>query len=247
MSRLRQWMLSLAVAGALLLILLVRMPVASLQAVLPNSVSLVQTSGTLWDGGASALGLEGVAIQQNLRWQFEPKALLAGQLAWQLNGQAAGGEAASQARLLLGLRGIALENVDVTLPLEGVLRTIPKIASWGLGGTAQLRSARLSKQAGDSAELTLDPLFSQLVPALSPLTTLRANLQMSESGANWTISPAGASAITVNGQGSLLWQDGRLISKQGEINLQPDDKVKQQLAPLLLQIPATANGYQIRF
>lgn len=247
MSRLNQWMFSLAIAAALLLILLVRMPVASLQAVLPSSVSLVQTSGTLWDGGASALGLEGVAIQQNLRWQFEPKALLAGQLAWQLNGQAAGGDAASQARLVLGVRGAALENVDVTLPLEGVLRTIPKIASWGLGGTAQLRSARLSKQAGDSAELTLDPLFSQLVPSLSPLTTLRANLVMNEGGANWTISPLGTSAIAVQGQGALQWLAGGRVSSQGEITLQPDEKVKQQLAPLLLQIPATANGYQIRF
>lgn len=247
MSRLRKWSLGLFIVLALLLVLIVRMPVAMLQTVLPSSVSLVQTSGTLWDGRASALGLEGIAIQQNLRWQFEPKALLAGQLTWQLNGQAAGSEANSQARLVLGIRGAALENVDVTLPLEGVLRTIPKIASWGLGGTAQLRSARLSKQAGDSAELTIDPLFSQLVPALSPLTTLRANLTMNDGGANWTISPAGASAITVNGQGALQWLAGGRVGSQGEINLQPDDKVKQQLAPLLLQIPATANGYQIKF
>jgi general secretion pathway protein N len=247
MSRLRKWSLGLFIVLALLLVLIVRMPVAMLQTVLPSSVSLVQTSGTLWDGRASALGLEGIAIQQNLRWQFEPKALLAGQLAWQLNGQAAGSEANSQARLVLGVRGAALENVDVTLPLEGVLRTIPKIASWGLGGTAQLRSARLSKQAGGSAELTIDPLFSQLVPALSPLTTLRANLVMNDGGANWTISPAGASAITVNGQGALQWLAGGRVGSQGEINLQPDEKVKQQLAPLLLQIPATANGYQIKF
>lgn len=247
MSRLRKWSLGLFIVLALLLVLIVRMPVAMLQAVLPSSVSLVQTSGTLWDGRASAVGLEGIAIQQNLRWQFEPKAILGGQLAWQLNGQAAGSEANSQARLVLGVRGAALEKVDVTLPLEGILRTIPKIASWGLGGTAQLRSARLSKQAGDSAELTIDPLFSQLVPALSPLTTLRANLTMNDGGANWTISPAGASAITVNGQGALQWLAGGRVSSQGEINLQPDDKVKQQLAPLLLQIPATANGYQIKF
>jgi general secretion pathway protein N len=247
MSRLRKWSLGLFIVLALLLVLIIRMPVAMLQAVLPSSVSLVQTSGTLWDGRASALGLEGIAIQQNLRWQFEPKAILGGQLAWQVNGQAAGSEANSQARLVLGVRGAALENVDVTLPLEGILRAIPKIASWGLGGTAQLRSARLSKQAGDSAELTIDPLFSQLVPALSPLTTLRANLTMNDGGANWTISPAGASAITVNGQGALQWLAGGRVGSQGEINLQPDDKVKQQLAPLLLQIPATANGYQIKF
>ncbi|WP_348943887.1 type II secretion system protein N [Chitinibacter sp. FCG-7] len=247
MSRLRKWSLGLFIVLALLLVLIVRMPVAMLQTVLPSSVSLVQTSGTLWDGRASALGLEGIAIQQNLRWQFEPKAILGGQLAWKLNGQAAGSEANSQARLVLGVRGAALENVDVTLPLEGILRTIPKIASWGLGGTAQLRSTRLSKQAGDSAELTIDPLFSQLVPALSPLTTLRATLTMNDGGANWTINPAGASAITVNGQGALQWQAGGRVGSQGEINLQPDDKVKQQLAPLLIQIPATANGYQLKF
>ncbi|WP_373974260.1 type II secretion system protein N [Chitinibacter sp. SCUT-21] len=247
MSRGKKISLGCALALLFTAILLLRMPVAAIP--LPASMSLVQASGTVWQGRASALGLEGVAIQQNLSWQFEPQALLHAQLAWQLHAQAASAQnpVPSQARVVIGWRGLAMENVDITLPLEGVLRSMPKIASWGLGGTAQIRSAHLSKQVGDSAELILNPLFSQLVPALSPLATLRANLQMNETGANWSINPAGASAISVNGQGTLLWQGGRLISKQGEINLQPDDKVKQQLAPLLLQIPATANGYQIKF
>jgi hypothetical protein len=243
---------ALILSGVLIVaaILLLRLPAANLSAALPAAVSLVQPSGTIWQGRASALGLEGVAVQQNLLWQFEPSALLSGQLAWQIRGQAAAADhpVTSQARLLLGIRGLALENVDITLPLEGVLRAIPKIASWGLGGTAQLRSARISRQAGDSAELILDPVFSQLVPALSPITAVRVNLLMNDGGANWTISPAGASAITVNGQGQLQGVGGaEIMSVSGEINLQPDDKVKQQLAPLLLQIPATASGYQIKF
>ncbi|WP_273429709.1 type II secretion system protein N [Chitinibacter tainanensis] len=245
----RRWVLGSLLSLAFVVLLLARAPVAALGWVLPANLTLSQASGTLWQGQMSALGLEGVALQQNLSWQFEPRALLAGQLAWQIRGQAAASTnpAASQARLVLGAGGVALENVDITLPLEGALRAVPKIAGWGLGGTAQLRSARLSKQAGDSAELTLDPLFSQLVPALSPLTTLRANLVMNEGGAKWTISPLGSSAIAVQGQGALQWLAGGRVSSQGEINLQPDEKVKQQLAPLLLQIPATANGYQIKF
>ena len=233
--------LGLAALLLFMLIMLVRMPVAALNWALPQEVTLVQGSGSLWAGRASALGLQGVVLQQNLVWQFEPKALLAGQLAWQLRAENAGSP--SQARAVLGFKGVALENVDVTLPLEGVFRAIPKIANWGLGGQAQLRSARLSKAPGDSAELTLNPVYSQLVPALTPITVLRANINMVAGGAQWTIAPAGASAIAVNGRGDLQWQG----VAHGEINLKPDDKVRQQLAPLLLQVPSTSAGYQLKF
>jgi hypothetical protein len=222
-------------------VLLIRMPVSALQWLLPKELSLVQSSGSVWDGRASALGWQGIVLQQNLTWQFDAKALLAGSLAWQLHGEALG--SANQARAVLGLRGVALENVDVTLPLEGVFRGIPQVANWGLGGRAQLRSTRLSKQVGDSAELVLDPIFSQLVPALTPLTALRAQLNVIEGGAKWQIAPAGASAIAVNGSGELQWQG----AAHGIINLKPEDKVRQQLAPLLLQVPATSEGYQIKF
>lgn len=227
--------------GFSVLVLLIRMPVSALQWILPPAVSLVQPSGSVWDGRASALGWQGVVLQQNLSWQFEPKALLAGAFAWQLRGEALGN--ASQARAVLGLRGAALENVDVTLPLEGVFRAIPQVANWGLGGRAQLRSTRLSRQAGDSAELVLDPIFSQLVPALTPLTVLRAQLNVIDGGAKWQLAPAGASAIAVNGSGEQQWQG----AAHGIINLKPEDKVRQQLAPLLLQVPATGDGYQIKF
>ena len=224
-----------------LLIFIARIPVRTIGWFLPNTVSLVQANGSIWDGRASALGLQGVVLQQNLSWQFEPKALLRASLAWQIRGEALG--AANQARLVLGLRGAALENVDLTFPLEGVFRAIPKVANWGLGGTAQLRSARLSQQVGDTAELVLDPIFSQLVPTLTPITALRVNLNVIEGGAHWQISPAGASAIAVSGSGNLKWQG----AAQGTINLKPDEQVRQQLAPLLLQVPATADGYQIKF
>lgn len=224
-----------------LVVFIARMPVSIVGWFLPQSVSLVQANGSIWDGRASALGLQGVVLQQNLVWQFDPKALLSGQLAWQLRSEALG--AANQARLVLGLQGLTLENVDLTLPLEGVFRSIPQVANWGLGGKAHLSSARLSQQAGDRAELVLDPVFSQLVPALMPITAIRANLNVVQGGADWQLLPAGAAAIAVNGSGNLKWQ-GR---PQGVINLKPDDQVRQQLAPLLLQVPATAEGYQIRF
>lgn len=227
----------------LLLLMLLRMPINTAQWLLPKNVALVQASGTLWDGRASAIGLEGIVLQQNVAWQFEPKALLGGTLAWQVRGEAM--NTPSQARAVIGLRGVALENVDVSLPLEGVFRAIPKIAAWGLGGRAQLRSAHLSKNAGDSAELTLDPIFSQLVPALTPITALRANLNVVEGGAKWTIQPAGMSAIAVNGSGDLSWAGQG--TAHGVIKLQPDEKVRQQLAPLLLQVPSTSEGYQLQF
>ncbi|MBM5570187.1 MULTISPECIES: type II secretion system protein N [Deefgea] len=224
-----------------LLVLLARMPMSIVGWFLPNSVSLVQANGSIWGGRASALGLQGVVLQQNLSWQFEPKALLSARLAWQLRAEALG--MSNQARLVLGLSGAALENVDVTFPLEGVFRAMPKVANWGLGGRAQLRSARLSRQPGDQAELVLDPVFSQLVPALTPITVLRLNLNVIDGGANWQIAPAGASAIAVTGNGNLQWSG----AAQGRINLKPDEQVRQQLAPLLLQVPATAEGYQIQF
>ncbi|QZA76566.1 type II secretion system protein N [Deefgea tanakiae] len=224
-----------------LVVFIARMPVSVVVWFLPSSVSLVQASGSIWDGRASALGLQGVVLQQDLSWQFEPNSLLRAQMAWQLRGEALG--ASNQARIALGLGGSALENVDITFPLEGVFRSIPKVANWGLGGKAQLRSPRLSQQAGDSAELVLDPIFSQLVPALTPITALRVNLNVVVGGANWQIAPAGASAIAVNGNGDMQWRG----AAHGTINLKPDEKVRQQLAPLLLQVPATADGYQIKF
>lgn len=223
------------------LVLIARMPVSIVSWFLPPAVSLVQANGSFWTGRASALGLQGVVLQQNVVWQFEPQSLLGGNLAWQVRAEALG--AANQARIVFGLRGTALENVDVTFPLEGVFRTLPKVANWDLGGKAQLRSARLSRQAGDQAELVLDPIFSQLVPALTPITALRVNLNVIDSGANWQITPAGASAIAVTGNGSVQWQG----AAQGTINLKPDEQVRQQLAPLLMQVPATADGYQIKF
>lgn len=230
------------------LVLLIRMPVSALQWILPNTVSLVQPSGSVWNGRASAVGWQGIVLQQNLTWQWDAKALLSGALAWQLHGEALG--APNQARAVLDLRGlvldlpgVALENVDVTLPLEGIFRAIPQVANWGLGGRAQLRSARLSKQVGDRTELVLDPIFSQLVPALTPLTVLRAQLNIIDGGAKWQISPAGASAIAVTGNGELQWRG----AAHGTVNLKPEENVRQQLAPLLLQVPATSEGYQIKF
>ncbi|WP_027469408.1 type II secretion system protein N [Deefgea rivuli] len=238
---LRRIAIGAAVLFACVLILLIRMPVSALNWILPKDVSLVQASGSIWDGKASAVGWQGVVLQQNLNWQFDAKAVLAGTLAWQLRGEAQG--AASQARAVLGWRGIALENVDVTVPLEGVFRAIPQVANWGLGGRAQLRSTRLSKQVGDSAELVLDPIFSQLVPALMPLTALRVQFYVIDGGTKWQVTPAGASAIAVTGQGELQWQG----AAHGTINLKPEENVRQQLAPLLLQVPATSEGYQIKF
>ncbi len=232
----------ISIAGLfLLLILVLRMPVSTINWFLPSNVSVVQPQGTIWYGRASAVGLEGVVLQQNLRWAFLPKALLTGQLAWQMQSEAL--DTHNQARVFVGFGGVALEQVDVTLPLEGIFRAIPQVAQWGLGGRATLRSAHLSKQVGAQAELLLDPVFSQLVPSLMPMTTLRAQLAVVADGATWQISPAGASAIAVNGQGQLAWQG----AAHGTINLNPDEKVRQQLAPLLMQVPATAEGYQIKF
>ncbi|WP_297571977.1 type II secretion system protein N [uncultured Deefgea sp.] len=237
-SQRRIW---LAAGGVCLLLLVLRMPVSVINWLLPSNVNVVQAHGTLWDGRASALGLEGVVLQQKLRWQFLPKALLAGQLAWQVHSEAL--DTQNQARLVLGLGGVALEQVEVTFPLEGIFRAIPQVAQWGLGGRATLRSAHLSKRVGAQAELLLDPVFSQLVPSLMPMTTLRAQFSAVADGVTWQISPAGASAIAVNGQGQLAWRG----AAHGTVNLNPDEKVRQQLAPLLMQVPATAEGYQIKF
>lgn len=83
--------------------------------VLPDELAqLEQVEGTLWQGSAGELEVDGL-ILTDLRWRFEPAALLKGQLAWQLR---ADGDLRLRGRAGVGLSGGFAEQVLLDAPAE---------------------------------------------------------------------------------------------------------------------------------
>jgi general secretion pathway protein N len=84
----------------------------------PPTLQMAGISGTVWNGRASSLLVEGLYLG-NVRWQFRPLRLLTGKLAYQLQADLPGGFVESQ--LAAGLTGrVYIDTLNAALPISAV-------------------------------------------------------------------------------------------------------------------------------
>lgn len=226
-----KWWLSLSVLSGIALVL--SLPASVLGSVLSMETNgkfkLVASEGTLWNGqGQPTIG--DAALGERISWTWQPKALLKGKLAFDLqldNGHA---------KLILGLSSAELQDADLTIAATPLFQLDQRGRAYGLSGQLRLASPNFHYQAGKPAGLlTLDWLnaASSLVPAVNPLGTYRTTLTPAKDG--WHLQVASLDgALQINGGGD--WQDAQGFSM--DIGLRANAGAETALAPFLNQIGA---------
>lgn len=132
----------------LVLALVVRAPASLLQKALPANLPLVASAwgGTIWDG-QMAFSLSGDA--GFLRWKLQPKRLLAGRLA--VDVQAQGGLALAGS-VELGRRAWAIQNLRGELPSTLLQAVLPP--GWSLPGNVQAEALSVARNGRDKGAWT---------------------------------------------------------------------------------------------
>lgn len=239
MSKPIRW--GLALGLIFLACLILRLPAALIARQLPDNISLAQVEGSIWNGSASALGIDGVVAQEKLVWRFEPGALLRAQLAWQISSEHAGQP--GSLRAIVGVRQQALEHVKLALPLEALTRFNPTIAGVRLGGTVHVDSARLAAKEALQATIRCEHVSS----AMAAEVTLLGNYQITVNA-----DAAGAGTLQVSPQGGPLQITGGggfALANQAvdlKLLLKPTGDLPG-LASMLAMLPREGDQYAVSF
>lgn len=112
--------LPLVVAGitAFLLTLLVTLPAGVVAKILPQTISLGMTDGTLWNGRADSLVVGGQPLG-GVQWTLRPLSLFVGRLA--VDGKLVRSDGQASGRVALGIGGrLSARNLEVHLPLTAL-------------------------------------------------------------------------------------------------------------------------------
>lgn len=139
-------------AGGVLLYLVFLAATAPVDALLwafPGKVMAEGANGTLWRGEARRIVItpgDGQAVSVGpASWQIHPLRLLLGELSV---GIRLDGNVRGKAEFSLGARGMAMRELDVSLPVTWLATLRPGIEIWQPGGTLTLRSRDLALQSG---------------------------------------------------------------------------------------------------
>ncbi|MBS1209787.1 MAG: type secretion system protein [Proteobacteria bacterium] len=234
-----RWGLTLALI--FILCFIVRLPAGLLAHALPPSVSLAGVEGSIWNGSASALGIEGIVTQEKLHWQFEPLGLLHASLIWQLSGEHNGQP--GTVRVLVGPRQQALEQVKLSLPLEPLTRFNQTLAGVRLGGTVQLESTHLALHEPLKLTLRLERVSSSMATEAALLGSYQVSIDADAAGAGKLQVSSLGGALQVNGEGSFA-----LANKAVDLSLhlKPAEDLPG-LAPLLATLPRDQGQYLLNF
>ena len=218
-----------------------RMPLRVLTPLLPPQVQLREVYGSVWHGGASAVGIDQMLVQERVEWEFRPQALLSARLEWSLNGRL--GTRLSTLTLGLGRDGPTLDEVSVHLPLAPIAALHPKLKPLRLGATVHASAARIDARSPGVATLQIDDLFSPLVPQSAPLGSYLVDLRRGDDGiATWTLRTL-SGVLAASGQGKI---DAARDQFSGQLVLDPASPLPG-LSPALAQLPRSDAGYLISF
>lgn len=240
MSKKRKYLIIPALLLLVLLVAILRMPVAVAALFLPPMVSLQGANGTLWHGEASALGLNGMVVQQRLSWQFQPAALLRASLAWQIGGEYR--DEKSRMQLKIGPASVVASQVSLALPLEPLASLAEKMKGLKLGGLIKLDTDSVSLRSGSKLNGKLENLSSGLTPSANPFGNYHFNLDLPANHAGtWEISTTGG-VLKASGQGSANLATNKV---DGAIHLQVDEGELLSLKPVLAMLPKDDKGYVI--
>ncbi len=139
-------------AGGVLLYLVflaVTAPVDVLLWAFPGKLVAEGAKGTLWQGEVRRIvitpgGGQGISVGP-ASWQIHPVRLLLGEFSV---GIRLDGSVHGNAELSLGVRGAAMRELDVSLPVTWLATLQPGIEMWQPGGTLTLRSRDFALQSG---------------------------------------------------------------------------------------------------
>lgn len=238
----KKYLLVAALTGVFVLFAVIRTPASLALGLLPKEVRLDGCEGTLWQGRASALGIGGQVVQENVRWQFLPGQLRHGRLAWQIGGQFNHEE--GKLTVALNTARITLHDAKLVLPAEPLFGLHDKLKMLRLGGYLRLETASFALDQPSSLQARLENLFSPLSPTTGPLGSYRIDLTMQPGQpAHWQVSPQ-EGILAISGNGSMNHQQGTLT---GQLVFKPENKMAASLKPVLASLPNNADVYTLSF
>jgi general secretion pathway protein N len=230
MSRKLKWGLTLLALFCICLI--ARLPALFvMRATLPAAVSLAGVEGSVWSGSASVLGFNGVVIQEKLRWKFQPRNLLHGNLAWQIDSEFRGAPATLHASL--GLHGGSLEGIRLSLPLDPLMHFNSMIEGVKLSGTVRLEADRLAMHEPIRLKLRAEQVTTAMGAEPSLLGSYEGNLDVDASGKGQLQVTSLGGPLQITGGGSFE-TSGKAVDMK--LLLRPAGDLPV-LAPILATLP----------
>ncbi|WP_432719796.1 type II secretion system protein N [Jeongeupia wiesaeckerbachi] len=223
---------------AALLFIGIRLPASVLVGLAPAPLQLSGVSGTLWEGRATQLGLDGQELVRGLAWRWQAAGLLRGELAWSLS--SADPATPLSARLLAGLSGTRIEDLSARLPASPLLAQIKALAPFQLGGTLLLNTKRLDRQTLDGARVQWLDASSLVTPQANPFGSYNVSLQRNGDRLDWQLAPLGG-RLDINGKGSI-----GPTGPRGELTLRAADGQAALFAPLLDSLPGDGKTRTLR-
>ena len=221
---------------------LIRAPLSLASPFLPAGIKLAGCEGSLWQGRASALGVGGQIVQEDIRWHFLPSHLWQGHLAWEIQGKF--NKENSQLTLKLGPTRIIADELRVVVPANPLFSQHDKLKGLKLGGLLHLQSTHLGSDQPGTLNGQLVNLFSALVPDQGALGSYRLALTL-QPGLNgtWNIAPQ-QGVLGINGNGSLNLMQGHA---SGSLAFTPQGQALANLQPILAMLPKQGDAYTLQF
>lgn len=198
----RRPVLLVAMGAILMLVFLVTLWPARVAAgwLLPGNVALTGVRGTVWQGEASQLRIDGHVVGA-LNWDASVLSLLGGRPAWQIELSRPAGFA--RARVAVSASGsVSVSDLTGASPLDGISDLIPLA---GTRGDLTVNLAALALEDGMLTELA----GSVVVDGLRPLGLNDVDLGTLEVQLPPDQAPPFAGVLTAV-SGPLLVEDGRL-------------------------------------
>lgn len=239
MSRKSRWTLWIVLAG--LAFLLARFPAVLVARLLPPNIALAGVHGSLWNGGATALGINGLVTQEKLAWQFDWAGLLRARLAWQIHSEHAG--QAGGMRAVLDTRGPALENLQLALPIEPLTQFNPILTGVRLRGTLTLGSERLARKEAIRVEGSLQRVGSAMGGETVALGSYRLSATATPAGEGKLEVSTLSGPLQIQGGGSF---DPASRKGQARLLLKPETDLPG-VSPLLATLPREGDSYILNY
>ncbi|WP_353327390.1 type II secretion system protein N [Chitiniphilus shinanonensis] len=218
----------------LLCFAVVRLPATLFAGQLPKPWQAGLVEGTLWHGRIGQLGVNGMQLLQDVRWDWQPAALLRGDLAWQVNTRYR--EQQGTARVAAGLGGLRAEAVRLQLPAAPLFSLDKRLAGVQLGGDLDISAPKVSRDAWNGAVVQWLRANSMVTPRVNPFGDYRITLGRDGQALTWQIAPTGG-VLAINGQGKV---DDK--GPSGALTFTPASGQEGQFAPLLNLMGGSGNS-----
>lgn len=193
MNRTLKW--GLALAALLVLCIIIRLPATLVaQAALPDSIKLAGVHGSVWSGSANALGINGVAAQEKIKWQLLGKGLLHGRLEWLVTGDF--NDLPSSLNAAAGFTGVSVSKLRLNIPLEPLMHFNPTVEGIHLHGTLTVEADRLAPHAPVKARIRARQVSTSMGTEPALLGSYDGSVELD--------TASGKGKLQLNGQGGPL-------------------------------------------